>query len=70
MLILGGRWLKDDVIGKIFDYLKETGEFDNTFICFMSDNGAEGAAYEGAEVRSCLSASLTCLQPTPLSRAT
>ncbi|KAL1713554.1 alkaline-phosphatase-like protein [Schizophyllum commune] len=36
----------DQVCGKIFDYLKEIGEFDNTFICFMSDNGAEGAAYE------------------------
>lgn len=23
-----------------------TGELDNTFVCFMSDNGAEGAAYE------------------------
>lgn len=27
-------------------YLEEIGELDNTFIMFMSDNGAEGAAYE------------------------
>ncbi|CAG2018185.1 unnamed protein product [Fusarium graminearum] len=31
-------------IGKVVDYLKPTGEYDNTFIVFMSDNGAEGAA--------------------------
>lgn len=31
-------------IGKVVEYLKSTGEYDNTFIVFMSDNGAEGAA--------------------------
>lgn len=31
-------------VGKVVDYLKRTGEYDNTFIVFMSDNGAEGAA--------------------------
>lgn len=31
-------------VGKIVDYLKMTGEYDHTFIVFMSDNGAEGAA--------------------------
>lgn len=36
----------DDNVGKVIDYLEETGELDNTFVCFMSDNGAEGAAYE------------------------
>ena len=39
--------------------MKEIGEFDNTFICFMSDNGAEGAAYEGTILRSSLLLSLT-----------
>lgn len=33
-------------VGKVVNYLEETGELDNTFVCFMSDNGAEGAAYE------------------------
>lgn len=33
-------------VGKVVDYLEETGELDNTFVCFLSDNGAEGAAYE------------------------
>ncbi|KAK4984095.1 hypothetical protein LTR50_006837 [Elasticomyces elasticus] len=33
-------------VGKVVDYLRETGELDNTFVCFLSDNGAEGAAYE------------------------
>ena len=31
-------------VGKIIDYLKKTGDYENTFIVFMSDNGAEGAA--------------------------
>lgn len=30
----------DDNIGRIVDYLKATGEFDNTVILFVSDNGA------------------------------
>jgi arylsulfatase len=33
-------------IGKVIQYLEETGELDNTFIVFMSDNGAEGALLE------------------------
>ncbi|KAJ5690113.1 hypothetical protein N7462_004505 [Penicillium macrosclerotiorum] len=33
-------------VGKVVEYLREIGELDNTFVCFMSDNGAEGAAYE------------------------
>ncbi|KAJ5715379.1 arylsulfatase [Penicillium malachiteum] len=36
----------DENIGRVAEYLKETGEYDNTVICFMSDNGAEGASYE------------------------
>lgn len=34
----------DANVGRVVDYLKKTGEYDNTFIVFMSDNGAEGAA--------------------------
>ncbi|EPX71692.1 arylsulfatase [Schizosaccharomyces octosporus yFS286] len=33
-------------VGKIVQYLKEKGEYDNTFVLFMSDNGAEGAILE------------------------
>jgi arylsulfatase len=33
----------DEQILRIFDYLKETGEYDNTMILFLSDNGANGA---------------------------
>ncbi len=33
-------------IGRVIDYLKQTGEYENTFVLFMSDNGAEGASYE------------------------
>jgi arylsulfatase A-like enzyme len=40
----------DEQIKRVFDYLKETGEYDNTMIIFISDNGASGArasAYPG-----------------------
>ena len=40
----------DHNIGRVVDYLKEIGELDSTYIMFMSDNGAEGAAYEGMEI--------------------
>ncbi|EAW13149.1 arylsulfatase [Aspergillus clavatus NRRL 1] len=36
----------DANVGKVIDYLASIDELDNTFVCFMSDNGAEGAAYE------------------------
>jgi len=36
----------DANVGRVVDYLEKSGELDNTFVCFMSDNGAEGAAYE------------------------
>lgn len=36
----------DECVGRVIQYLKETGDYDNTFIMFMSDNGAEGASYE------------------------
>jgi arylsulfatase A-like enzyme len=32
----------DDQIGRVFDYLKKIGEYDNTIVIFISDNGAEG----------------------------
>jgi arylsulfatase len=33
-------------VGRVIKHLEDVGELDNTFVCFMSDNGAEGAAYE------------------------
>ena len=32
----------DDQIGRLFDHLKKAGQFDNTLIIFISDNGANG----------------------------
>lgn len=32
----------DDNVGRLLDYLKDNGQFDNTLILFMSDNGAAG----------------------------
>ncbi|KAF4470504.1 Alkaline phosphatase [Fusarium albosuccineum] len=37
-------------IGRVLDYLKSSGEYDNTFVLFMSDNGAEGASYEALPI--------------------
>ncbi|KAI5960456.1 uncharacterized protein KGF55_004749 [Candida pseudojiufengensis] len=36
----------DEQIGRIIDHLETKGELDNTFILFMSDNGAEGMIME------------------------
>lgn len=33
----------DMSIGRVFEYLKQSGQYDNTLIIFMSDNGANGA---------------------------
>jgi arylsulfatase len=33
----------DGQIERVFDYLKEIGEYDNTLVVFFSDNGANGA---------------------------
>lgn len=32
----------DDQIGRLLDYLRRTGRYENTLIFFVSDNGAEG----------------------------
>jgi arylsulfatase len=32
----------DTNIGKLIDYLKTTGQYDNTLVVFLSDNGPEG----------------------------
>lgn len=42
----------DESIGRVLDYLKQNGLYDNTLIVFMSDNGANGATatlYPGNE---------------------
>ena len=36
----------DENIKRVVDYLEQSGELDNTFILFMSDNGAEGTLLE------------------------
>ncbi len=37
-------------VGRAVDYLRSTGELDNTVILFMSDNGAEGAIMEAMPI--------------------
>lgn len=36
----------DANVGRVLGQLEKDGEMDNTFVIFMSDNGAEGASYE------------------------
>ena len=36
----------DANVGRVVDYLEAAGELENTFVVFMSDNGAEGASFE------------------------
>lgn len=40
----------DIQIGRVTDYLESTNELDNTFVLFMSDNGAEGVTLEAIPV--------------------
>lgn len=35
--------LMDQQIGRVIDYLERTGELENTYVIFISDNGANGA---------------------------
>lgn len=37
-------------IGRVVDYLRKSGELDNTVILFMSDNGAEGTLLEALPI--------------------
>ena len=40
----------DQNVGRVVDYLKHSGQYDNTLIIFLSDNGAEGAQLEALPV--------------------
>ncbi|ORY65952.1 realted to arylsulfatase [Pseudomassariella vexata] len=42
--------LIDTNVGRVLKYLEETRELDNTFIAFMSDNGAEGQLLEALPI--------------------
>lgn len=42
----------DQNVGKVLDHLRSTGEFDNTVVVFMSDNGAEGIGLRPLIARS------------------
>lgn len=42
----------DQNVGRVIDYLKRTGQYDNTIILFTADNGAEGADLAKIELPS------------------
>lgn len=45
----------DENVGRVLDQLEYTGELDNTFIVFMSDNGAEGNSLEALPILGSMS---------------
>lgn len=42
----------DQNVGRVLDHLRESGQYDNTVIIFMSDNGAEGITPEALIART------------------
>ncbi|MCU1719474.1 arylsulfatase [Pseudomonas sp. 5P_3.1_Bac2] len=40
----------DQNVGRVVEYLRSSGELDNTLVIFLSDNGAEGAALEALPI--------------------
>lgn len=50
----------DHNVGRVVHDIEEIGEFNNTFIMFMSDNGAEGAAYEAYPMISASQYQMRC----------
>ncbi|KAK8078626.1 arylsulfatase [Apiospora saccharicola] len=42
--------LIDEQLARVIAHLESTGEMDNTFVLFMSDNGAEGKALEALPI--------------------
>ena len=40
----------DHNVGRVIDYLTSTGEYDDTVVIFLSDNGAEGAILEAMPI--------------------
>ena len=51
----------DANVGRVIEHLESTGELDNTFVLFMSDNGAEGAALEALPVWTSVNLSIRTL---------
>ncbi len=40
----------DQNVGRVVGHLKRTGQYDNTLVIFLSDNGAEGAIVEAMPI--------------------
>lgn len=47
---MGMMELQDQQIGQITDYLKEIGEYDNTYVIYLADNGPEAADVTGENI--------------------
>ena len=42
----------DDIVGRLLKTLEETGQADNTFVFFTSDNGPEEDSYPGLRLHA------------------
>ena len=59
----------DQAIGRVIQTLKDTGEYDNTVILFLADNGAEGSnLFESLSYRDGINAARRHLILKALSR--
>ena len=47
---MGMMELQDQQIGQITDYLKDIGEYDNTYVIYLADNGPEAADVTGENI--------------------
>ncbi|MEZ9661849.1 MULTISPECIES: arylsulfatase [unclassified Vibrio] len=47
---MGMMEMQDQQVGQIVDYLKEIGEYDNTYIMYLADNGPEAADITGENI--------------------
>ncbi|MCL9775875.1 arylsulfatase [Vibrio methylphosphonaticus] len=49
-IAMGMMELQDQQIGQVTDYLKKIGEYDNTYIIYLADNGPEATDITGKNV--------------------
>lgn len=47
---MGMMEMQDQQVGQITDYLKEIGEYDNTYIMYLADNGPESVDVTGENI--------------------
>lgn len=49
-IAMGMMELQDQHVGQVLDYLKEIGEYDNTYVIYLTDNGPEAVDVTGKTI--------------------